>query len=434
MRTFLFTLLLAATFALPAPACRADSRLELVRAVLVSRHGVRAPGTGPAALARLSPRPWPIWTVAPGALSAHGARNMRLLGAFLGTTYATEGLLPSAGCTAARQVMVWADNSTQRTRDSGQALLDGLLPGCQAHVQFSQPIDRPEPMFHPVQSGICSLDEHAAMQSVHEQTGDLAQQLAGQRPALLLLGQLLHPDMDATALHRWADGPLSLSTGSTGHDLKLGAPWGTAAAVSEIFSLEYAEGLPADQVAWGAGATTPHLAQFMPLHNLKLEWIEQAPYIAARNGSMLAQRVLDELERGSGRPASADDTPLLVALIGHDTNIANLSGMLRLHWHDTRQPDDVAPGTTLAFELLRDTHSGEYFVRTRLFMQTADQLRSAVPLDAEHSPIVQVLAIPGCLGARDGLCPLAAFSALLRSRIDPQCVTDSAEHTRTGPH
>ncbi len=358
---------------------------------------------------------------------------MRLLGTFLGTTYATEGLLPGTGCTASRQIMVWADNSTQRTRDSGQALLDGLLPGCQARAHFSQPIDRPDPIFHPVQTGTCTLDEHAAMQSVHEHTGDLAQQIARQRPTLLALGRLLNPDIEDAALRRWADGPLSLSTGASGHDLKLSAPWGTAATVSEIFSLEYAEGLPVDQVAWGAGATTPQLAQFMPLHNLKLEWIEQAPYIAARNGSMLAQRVLDELERGSPQPAT-NGTSLLVAMIGHDTNIANLSGMLRLHWHDARQPDDIAPGTTLAFELLRDTHSGEYFVRTRLFMQTADQLRTAAPLDMRHPPIVQELAVPGCVGEHDDLCPLAAFSALLRSRIDPQCVTDSPEHTQTGTY
>ena len=133
---------------------------------------------------------------------------------------------------------------------------------------------------------------------------------------------------------------------------------------------------------------------------------------------MLARRILAELQNQPDTNSAAGYK--LVILVGHDTNVANLAGMLNLHWHDRNQPDDIGPGTALVFDLLRN-QSGQHLVRVRLIRQTADQLRWVRKLDNGHPPLVSQLAVPGCQDEVDGLCTLPAFARLLTERIDPQC-------------
>ena len=401
------------------PAAQADESWRVVRAVLLVRHGVRAPSQDSAKLAAFSARNWPAWPVAAGELTPHGFKGMVLLGQYLGSQYRSDGLLAAGGCQATGQILVWSDNLDQRTRLSGQALLDGMLPGCAAHARYAEPLTVPDPMFHPVQTRVCSLDEASVNQSVH---GALAR-LSGRginpdesSATLVRLGHLLHPEWSDARLRRWAASGLQVSTGHDGYQLKLLPPYGEAATVSEIFSLEYGQGLPADQVAWGEAGSADALAGWMILHNLKLAAVEQADYVAKRNGSMLAQRILTELQA----PA-APDAHKLVILVGHDTNVANLAGMLGLQWHDSQQPDDIGPGTALVFEKLIN-RQGESMLRMRVIRQTADQLRFGQPLDNEHPPLVKDLTLPECEGQQDGMCRLSAFARLLKERIDPQCL------------
>ena len=409
-----FVLLLLLSLGLPVHAAH---DYELVKVVMLMRHGVRAPGQSPQTLAAMTERDWPAWPVAPGELTPHGRQDMVLLGEYLASRYRAEGLLSDTTCQAVDRILVWSDNIDQRTRLSGQALLDGMVPGCHAKVQYKEPVTQPDLMFHPVQNRVCALDATAVQQSTSPRLtlAEMARQ-AGLRINLMHLGHLLHPGWDNEQLQQWSSPALQVSTGQDGHDLKLGAPYGEAAAVSEIIALEYAEGLPTGQVAWGQVASLEDLAPIMTLHNLKLSAVEQTPYIASRNGSMLAQRILTELQT----PAATSHQ--VVVLVGHDTNVANLAGMLGLHWHDVAQPDDIGPGTVLAFELLKNRRNGDERVRIRLIRQTADQLRAATLLDASHPPLVVTLPLPDCAGQSVDLCSLQAFAGLLAQRMVPQCL------------
>src|SRR5262245_24782841 len=96
---------------------------------MLSRHGVRPPTQTPAELKKLADRDWPEWPVAPGELTPHGERGERLLGSYIRVRYAEDRLWPARGCSA-NAAYVWADNADQRTRASGQALLEGMFPDC----------------------------------------------------------------------------------------------------------------------------------------------------------------------------------------------------------------------------------------------------------------------------------------------------------------
>ena len=102
----------------------------------------------------------------------------------------------------------------------------------------------------------------------------------------------------------------------------------------------------------------------------------RAPYVAARAASPLASRMLEATLRG----------PRLTVLVGHDTNITDLGGLLDLHWKVPSYPrDNPPPGGALGFEVLSDAR-GNRFVRAFYRSQTMDQVRELQPLSAANSP------------------------------------------------
>jgi 4-phytase/acid phosphatase len=71
--------------------------------------------------------------------------------------FAARGLLPAKGCPKPNEVYLWADVD-QRTRLTGAGLLEGIFPGCGLPVK-NGPTDKPDPLFHPVRGGVCSIDD-----------------------------------------------------------------------------------------------------------------------------------------------------------------------------------------------------------------------------------------------------------------------------------
>src|SRR6201999_4115758 len=86
-----------------------------------------------------------------------------------------------------------------------------------------------------------------------------------------------------------------------------------------------------------------------------------------------------------GRAALPGQTaPVRMAVFaGHDSNLANMAGILCVHWTLPGQPDDTAPDAALAFEVWK-AKSGQRYVRLAVIYQTLDQLRAGTPLDAAH--------------------------------------------------
>jgi hypothetical protein len=74
----------------------------------------------------------------------------------------------------------------------------------------------------------------------------------------------------------------------------------------------------------------------------------------------------------------------LVIYVGHDTNLANIGGMLKLDWQLGRyQQNETPPAGAMVFELLRDA-AGKYFVRVSYVSQTLDQMRQSTILRLPH--------------------------------------------------
>lgn len=94
----------------------------------------------------------------------------------------------------------------------------------------------------------------------------------------------------------------------------------------------------------------------------------------------------------------------LLLLVGHDTNLANLSGLLQTPWSLPGQPDNTPPGGELRFERWRDS-TGRAWVRVSVVYQSLAQLRRQSRLTLPLPPHQMTLALPGCRG--DGGWPLS---------------------------
>jgi 4-phytase / acid phosphatase len=419
--------LLVISFAEPASA-----ELVLEKVVLVSRHGVRSPTGSAASLSQIASRAWPTWPVLPGHLTPRGEALAALMGGYYRKLYTARGLLTADPCPAPDAVFVRADVD-QRTRLTGAGLLSGMYPGCDLKASH-RPVDEPDPVFHPVQAGVCKIDPERGRASVMERAGgDLAKFVQSHRKSLQkmqsVLGccarQLCTAGAKTCTL---ATLPSTLETRAKDGGISLSGPISIGSTAGEIFLLEYAQGFPQNGVAWGRASTPAAIRELLFFHRVQFDLIERTPYLAGRLGSALLQEVRGALRR-TAEPAAdvrsiVPAASKLAILVGHDTNIANLGGMLNLHWTlDGYRPDETPPAGALAFELLRDTASGRHFVRLMYYSQTLDQMRRMTPLDVDNPPATAAVAIPGCSDAEQGgACPWSDFDARVTRALDQDCV------------
>ncbi|MCJ2071446.1 histidine-type phosphatase [Methylobacterium sp. J-030] len=407
---------LTGLLATQAPA-RAEPKLE--RVVMVARHGVRAPTAAATVLETRTGRPWPPFPIEPGELTPHGAEALARMGTYLRSLYTRAELLPETGCPAPNVVQVWADAAANRTRRSGQVLADALVPGC-GLVARHGPVGALDPVFD---SGrVCPLDPAEGLAAIQRRiAGGTAVTDKASEKAIAALKRILGPDACKAVPAACLDGPSTLVATPTGPRIE--GPLALAATVSENLLLEYAEGLPAEQVAWGQG-TPETLAALLPAHRRAADLLRRTPEIAAFRAAtllrMLADLLQGEAPRGLGVPPLGARARLVV-LAGHDTTLSNLSGALGLGWSLPGQPDPTAPGATLVFEVWRHAESGTRTIRIRIFAQTLDQLRSARSLGPQDPPVSLPLTI-GICPARDGGCDLETFATKVRAALPSVCL------------
>lgn len=392
--------------------------LELERVVMLMRHGIRPPTKATVTPEGIAAEPWPKWDVPYGHLTTHGAQAVTLLGQYDRAALSARGLLAAQGCPAAGEVVIWSD-SDERTIKTGDAELQGLLPGCattndhldegKTDLLFS-PLDEPGHL-DPVKARAAIMTQIGSTDAVikaHADEFSLLQRVLGCcAPKVCIAAN--KPDCKLT------DIPADIvMVKDEGRPKATGAlDFGPSAA--QTLMLEYVDGKPMSEVGWGR-VNRDEISTLMKLHAMKGYVLQRAFYIVQQGASPLAKRMLDALN-GIASEDRANGSKLTV-LVGHDTNIADMSGLLDFHWQVASYPADTPPPAgAVGFELLSNT-AGKQFVRVFYRSQTMDQMRNLEPLDIAHPPSVEYIKVPGCsLGKDPTLCTLANFNKLVRSKI-----------------
>ncbi len=391
------------------------ANLQLKYAIVVSRHGVRSPTWDRERLNEYSAEPWPDWGVAPGELTPHGRAQIKLMGAFYRAWFLREKLLSPEGCRDAARIYIRSD-AEQRTRETGRAFAESLMPGC-AIVPVFPPAGK-DPLF----SGAGQADAALARQTVLDRVGPDPGNLISEHRAAFDLLQFILTGGSAALRLLTAPAP---QTGGGMTDAPAPQELVTASTLSENLLLEYTGGMRGGDLGWGR-LTKERLFQVLELHTLYADLMRRTPYLARTRGSNLLARILSSLDQAvSGKPApGALGRPgdALLVLAGHDTNLSNLSGILRLSWNvPGYQPDDAPPASALVFSLWQDRLTGSFFVRIEFIAASPDQIRDLEPLTLDAPPLRQELSIPGCANGGPGRsCGWTAFQTVLRNAIEPR--------------
>jgi 4-phytase/acid phosphatase len=385
---FRFALLVAGALPVLAFAAPAEHvRLEIV----LMRHGVRSPTSAPEKLGVYSSDAWPAWPVAPGILTPHGEEGMRALGESYRKRLVAEGTLAQA-CPSPAEVDVIGD-STPRNRVSAKALVAGLAPGCDLAFR-GLPAGTNNPLFH---YGKGNNDD-----------GDDVAPPSLASPALAELQQVLLGCNDVACLAAARD------NGKKPLDMK------SAGSLSENLMLSYVQGMPLADVGWGR-ADVAAIGRLITLHNAEFAASKKSQPAASRAGSNLMLHILATLQSAAGRTSGIDAlTPTstrVLVLVGHDTNLANIAGVLGVDWHDASRPDDYPPGGALVFDLVEK--AGGYVVRTRTVMPSLDDLRH----NRFNALAVKPVSMSGCVKPTE--CTLVEFSKRIGPNLDKSRIDDS---------
>lgn len=411
-------LVLAAPMCLPAqsvaPPAKGD-QLKLV--VILSRHGVRSPTWTEERLNAYSAKPWPTWPVAPGELTAHGYELLKTFGGYDRAALAEEGLVSGTGCDDAASTYVWADTD-HRTVASGHALAEGLFPGCGLEVH-SLADGQNDPLFHPVSEAMPAAVADAAFAEFQRRSSAVMPS-AGD-PLLTSLQRLLDgcaAEVECVPQTRpkstLFDTPSAVVRGKGDHLVELQGAWPLASTFSEDLLLEYTEGMPLADVGW-SHVDEAEVRRLIALHTRYFDLMHRTPALARLGSAPMLQEIARTLQQAvEGKAvegALGGPQDKLVMVVGHDTNITGIAGLLGVHWALDGRPDDTSPGTELVFELWRSADGG-YVVRTLLRQQTLQQMREGRALSVAHPPGQARLNPAGCMA---GGCSWVAFQGLVAS-------------------
>ncbi len=399
------------------------------RVVMLSRHGVRAPTQSPEELAKYAASPWPTWPVAPGDLTPRGAELGHLMGQFYRVHYGGRGLIQEDDCPAPGIVVMWVDYD-QRTEYSALSTLGGLYMRCLNPILKHQAdLSKPDPLFHPQPSPSCPMDAAANRAAILARIGgDFSSVLREYAPQLATLQSTLCPagaTAGGKACGLTVDAPAIVPDPKGGVVMK--GPISIGSMASENFLMESAQGMPANQVAWGRLAGDAALRDVLKVHRLQSDLTEKTRSIAQQKGSNMLAQIMTTLQDGHkfpGAPNIAEPVRFGI-LLGHDTNILNVAGLLNLSWSiPGLQDNEVAPSSALAFELYKEIRTGQRYVRMTFYSQTLDQMRRATPLNLDNPPGMVAVDLPACSAdAREHACPLQRFIEIATAAIDPGCVS-----------
>jgi 4-phytase/acid phosphatase len=388
-------------------------------------------------LNQYSAQPWPKWDVPAGYLTPHGAQLMNIFGRYYRAYYAQQGLFGATGCADAAHVSFYAD-SDERTVETGKALAAGMFPGCPADEQSEQHAlaeGQADALFHSLAAGIGKPDHDRAVASIAGRIGNnpagiteayLAQLEALQRILLGCPSATPCPAPGHAAAKPLLDIPASLDGGKGDHLAELKGPLNTASTITENFLLEYTNGMPMDRVGWGR-VDLATLKQLLDLHTAASDLTRRSTYLATVQASNLLDHVLKTMTQAvSGRAvpgALGKPGDRAVVLVGHDTNLSNIAGMLNMNWLVDGRRDDTPPGGALVFELWQGSTQSSYQVRVYYTAQTLEQMRNLTALTADSPPARADVFLPDCSGGGSGFpCDWQLFQQRVSARIDPSFV------------
>lgn len=414
MKKTLLTLSLAAallTPALPAFADTSAADMTLEQVLVMSRHNLRTPIVNTGILTEITDKTWPAWDAQSGYLTTKGGALEVYMGHYFREWLDENKLLPDTLCpTGEKELNVYA-NSLQRTIATAQFFTAGAFPGCTVTVNHQPEIGTMDPVFNPIitnDSAEFKQTALAAMES-HYKGLDLT-------PGYQALNKVLNikdsEQCKTNKLCSLADGKNSFII-EAGKEPGVKGPLKMANSAVDAIDLQYYEGFPADQVAWGE-VTTPE--QWIALNTLKNGYQESlfTPRIIAKN---VAHPLLNYINQHFAAAAPGSEAKFTF-LAGHDSNIASLLSALEFKPYQLPEQYEHTPiGGKLVFQRWTNKADNKSYVKIDYIYQSSDQLRNNSYLSLKTPPQKITLELKNCPVDKNGYCGWETFQKVMKDSL-----------------
>jgi 4-phytase/acid phosphatase len=410
----------------------------LKHVIICGRHSIRASTKKPAQLAKFAVGTYPDFGVDPGLLTRNGWKAELLLGSYFHDYLVHERLL-TGNTQEDLARSYFRAQAIERTNLTAAAFQTAVIPGVTQPQIHSYPISPYpiDPLFDPIFNQVVAVDTARAVaetRGIFNNGAALASAYSGELS--LVRSVLFDYPIDTQPLPPTPEEktdatseaiPLTANTQLyVGNVIQVGGLADMLDA-TDPFIMQYADGFPLDQVAWGS-LSLDALSQQTRLTNLCFRIEMLSPYLNQLQSSNFAAHVLRTLEQAvKGKNtlgAFGTARSRMTVIISSDAYLAGLAGLLNLHWQlPGYQADFCSPGGALVLELRQSNKTKGYFVRAFFTAQTLDQLRNLTPLTLENPPSTMPLLIPGgSQSATDLGVKFKTFQKLVEKAIDPKYV------------
>ena len=181
-------------------------------------------------------------------------------------------------------------------------------------------------------------------------------------------------------------------------------PLRTGTGISDAFILQYYEGAPIKDVAWGR---IKDEKQFEALVSIK-EYYNSVVFSAPVVAKAVSANPVRTLASSFG-----PDQPKFTFLVGHDSNVASLFSALGVKEYRLPHQFETTPiGGKVVFQRWRDTATNQAWLKVEYVYQSTEQIRTLAPLNRANPPQRVTLALKECPINDKGFCPFDDFAKI----------------------
>ena len=383
---------------------------QLQQVLMMSRHNLRAPlANNGSVLEQSTPNKWPEWDVPGGQLTTKGGVLEVSMGHSMREWLAEQGMVKSGECPPPYTVYAYA-NSLQRTVATAQFFITGAFPGCDIPVHHQEKMGTMDPTFNPVITDDSAAFSEQAVAAMEKELSKL--QLTD---SYQLLEKIVnYKDSPACKEKQQCSLVDGKNTFSAKYQQEPGVsgPLKVGNSLVDAFTLQYYEGFPMDQVAWGEIKSDQQWKVLSKLKNGYQDSLFTSPEVA-RN---VAKPLVSYIDKALVTDRTS--APKITVLVGHDSNIASLLTALDFKPYQLHDQNERTPiGGKIVFQRWHDSKANRDLMKIEYVYQSAEQLRNADALTLQAPAQRVTLELSGCPIDANGFCPMDKFDSVLNEAV-----------------
>ncbi|EJQ3660172.1 bifunctional glucose-1-phosphatase/inositol phosphatase [Escherichia coli] len=383
---------------------------QLQQVLMMSRHNLRAPlANNGSVLEQSTPNKWPEWDVPGGQLTTKGGVLEVYMSHYMREWLAEQGMVKSGECPPPYTVYAYA-NSLQRTVATAQFFITGAFPGCDIPVHHQEKMGTMDPTFNPVITDDSAAFSEQAVAAMEKELSKL--QLTD---SYQLLEKIVnYKDSPACKEKQQCSLVDGKNTFSAKYQQEPGVsgPLKVGNSLVDAFTLQYYEGFPMDQVAWGEIKSDQQWKVLSKLKNGYQDSLFTSPEVA-RN---VAKPLVSYIDKALVTDRTS--APKITVLVGHDSNIASLLTALDFKPYQLHDQNERTPiGGKIVFQRWHDSKANRDLMKIEYVYQSAEQLRNADALTLQAPAQRVTLELSGCPIDANGFCPMDKFDSVLNEAV-----------------